>query len=220
MKIKRIMFLFCFLLIVFFTFSLSSTCYGAESIDDDKAAVDLKVFNSPECNLRVSKYIYNHYKYVLIITSMGNYYPCSRVLFSNYELYYNPLNGSLYASGEFYYKDFDFVKTNFKDISSLTESDFEHYTNPYAFIPNTFLSGVGGKGVTCHSTFDVYSYDKNNGKGDLVFQAAPQKVGLSINFSEVITNYLTILPAILITLIGILSLRKTIRLLLQMLRKA
>lgn len=224
MKIRRILFLIFLFIVTFFVFTLISNVYAAEN-EEDKETVTIKVFNKPECNLKINKAIYDNYKYVLLLSNMGNYDVETYVVFSNYELFFNPLKGSIYATNEFYYKTFYFRNTNFKDISNLTESDFAHYTNPDAYLPNSFLvSGVLAKeGTVCHSSFDVYGHDGTN-KGEVVFQAAPQEVGLvtmmkSINFLEVLRELLTILPIVLVMVIGLLALRKAIHLLFQVLRK-
>jgi len=71
------------------------------------------------------------------------------------------------------------------------------------------------------STYDILLSDTQ----DVVFQAAPQEgelttIAKSIDFSTVLAEILGILPMTLLVLIGILSLMKAIKLLLQMLRKA
>lgn len=220
MKNKRIMFLFALLLATMFIITLNSNCYASS---DDKVTTTLKVFEKPEYNLRIDASLYDRYKYVVIYTSKGTNSDICHILVSNSEIYFNSLTGYVYFSGESYWHDvyFNSVRT-FIDISDIAESDFSHR------VLNVPWNGfIGGNQGVFHSSADIYTYDKDkeNNRGDLVFKAAPRQVGLSkmmssINFSEVMSEILKILPIILVALIGILRFRKTIDFLLQTLRKA
>lgn len=232
MRIKKIMFLFCFLLVIFFINSLNSTSYAlAENINDGET-ITLEIYDDPVRTLKINQSIYDNYKYVLILTGKSSENPSyftTYVVFSNYELYFDPLNGRVYGTGLTYFVDIDIEHQNFIDISNYTITDFSRtcvditaQDPPYCFIASGLLNYKNH--VVCHSKTNIYAYNKNDGKGDLVFQVAPLEVGLtqmmsSINFLEVLTEFIQILPIILVMLIGIVSLRKTINLLLQVFRK-
>lgn len=225
MKIKRIMFLFSLILVIFFIMILTINCYA--STEDDTASTTLEFLN--KYNVRINKSLYDNYRYVLVLVGENKSSSIAMcfVVFSNNEIYFDSLGGRLYISGESYYKSFVF-NNNFLDISNLTESDFGYYTNKNVMIPNSLVSSgyltSKNNSVACHSSADIYNYD-SNGKGDLVFQAAPHQVGLismmkSVNFLEVLKELMMILPIVLPVVIGLLALRKAIHLLFQVLHKA
>ncbi len=165
MKIKRIMFCFFLILVTFFITILTTNCYA--STEDDKITTTLKVFNSPERNLKINKSIFDDYKYALVITGKTNkdpYIYCY-VVFSDCEILFDPLNGSIYGTGLTYFKDFNFTSNKFIDISDFTLDDFSNNSkgttsSPYAFVASGFL-GANAQ-VVCHSNANIYGYDKNN----------------------------------------------------------
>lgn len=223
MKIKKIIFLFSLVLIIFFTMILATNSYA--STNEDSNTITIKIFDKPERNLKINKSLYNNYKYVVILTGKNDNGMSTNIFLSNHEIYFDSLGGRVYITGGTYYKSFNTYGIDFLDLSNFTEDDFDYSgippKIPYALMSSGFLN-YNCK-VSCHSSADIYNYD-SNGKGDLVFQAAPHKVGLiqmmsSINFLEILTEIIQILPIILVMLIGILSLRKIINLLLQIFRK-
>ena len=130
--------------------------------------------------------------------------------------------------------------TNF---SNITSNDVENYKNGVGGSTQFTLGRYeGAKDVMLYSSKDVYSfvYDKEtddfvHNDTVVVFQGAPQEeeqnqeqsqgtqlsmITKSIDFSTVLAEVLGILPMILLMVIGLLSLMKAIRVLLQMLQKA
>lgn len=129
-------------------------------------------------------------------------------------------------------------KSNFTtSINGLDISKFsEKSASTSSFIVKAYSNIGWSSDVITHADYSVFSLNSDGSLGnDLVFQGAPQvtpeepeevapvelaPLMTSINFLEVMAEVLAILPILLVVVIGLLALRKAIKLLLQTLQKA
>ena len=129
----------------------------------------------------------------------------------------------LYVNGSLLSRSLYFDKNNSKYYynSAYTVSPYTKETTTY-----TVVNGMGLQKSVYYS-YDIFKYDVDNNKltNETVFRKAKEPTQLitiaqSMDFLAVIKEILGILPMILVVLIGLLSLRKAIQLMLKMLHQA
>lgn len=123
-------------------------------------------------------------------------------------------------------------------VQTIDNSPFYYkmiYYESLSNIPNYGLSSFTkvseslSSNQTCIEFITYSSFDLKNTDGNVLFQGAPQPEGqtmstiatkiTSVDFSMVMSEVLTILPIVLLIVIGLLALRKAIQLLLRTLRR-
>lgn len=201
-----------------FVFSLSICSFA------DNEEISYLDFNNVTRSFTLSKTITN-FKYVLFTYKNMNNTTAVTIYMTDFEFYFNENDNCFYSldneSHDVYYLS-DMLATDQQNIN------FQNKINTYPI--DKFLRSswdcISGSSTSDGLVNVVYSnYNIKNKDGNVVFQAAPQEgelttIAKSIDFSTVLAEILGILPMTLLVLIGILSLMKAIKLLLQTLRKA
>lgn len=220
------------LLSLFFIMILSSSCFAYDiktTLDDETYT-----FTIPEELINTFENVYVFYRPVDTWAKL--YIVCS-----NLDLAIDPNNTkalissygseeSLNEAGTYYYISDSFpddisIESLQDELKSLTIDNFRKASS--TLYSNGMYRLSVGFGLDILETLEV-PYTKNALSmygGDVVFpQAPPQgeiaRATSSVNFSETLAQILAILPILLLTVIGLLALRKGLQLLFQTLRQA
>lgn len=212
---KNILFkiLSCLLISVFLILTLSSSCFAGSSVSITMNNGD--VYELPNFSDLMDGYD----SYIIVDGSNNNVGRRTMLIFYNKDSY-TPVLRLVDGS----YSLVKYKAGNVGDSRSMVKYDYYYLTTSLVWQRVTTSDASGyyfdGGIVTYYSSESIYDLD-----GNLVFQVAPQEGELitivnSIDFLEVMAEVLVILPILLVVVIGLLALRKGIRLLFQMLRKA
>jgi len=206
-KDKNILFkiLPCMLIAMFLIMCFSGSCFAGEIVVED-VTYSTNDFIDSFAN-----------KIIIKDTSRGGVFYCS--LLTNSRVIYDSSSKTLLTADGSAFYDFVNIGSNSslsKVLLNCSDGDFRHE-----------ISSFKTEFYTYDLSKFVYSCPLYDFDGNVVFQVAPQEEEpiltqtiTSVDFSEVLAEVLAILPILLVVVIGLLALRKAIKLLLQTLHQA
>lgn len=203
----------CILIAIFLIMILSSSSFASSEMK-----IDNMTFIIPD---EMSSYEYKLIFYTYGKQENGQYYFTKVFLYSDSPIsiidnpYASDMKYCISESNNFF--GYSSNGSTWSDLSSINTIDLSVLDFKQS---DRFTLKISGYNIS----FVYSSHDIKDSDGNVVFQAAPQEGELaptikSINFLEVVKEVLAILPIILLTVIGLLALRKAIRLILKMLHQ-